>query len=128
MFLRRVKRIRVSITAGDTLIDLHKFDGNEADVWLTAAGAMQLGSSAGSHYKLSKRSYNIPNDLYEPKREGYTSTEIVLAFPLKCDGPVANPTNFVFAFLPVRRCGLRFSIPSAPSRLLCVSTLICASG
>ncbi|KAL6365750.1 hypothetical protein LRP88_00325 [Fusarium phalaenopsidis] len=53
--------------------------------------------------------HTVPIMPYEPKREGITQSEILLAFPVH-DTPSLSTAHQVYAFLPIRSYGFNFLI------------------
>ncbi|KAM6519042.1 hypothetical protein FALCPG4_012696 [Fusarium falciforme] len=53
--------------------------------------------------------HSVPIMPYEPKREGITQSEILLAFPVQ-DTPSLPTAHQVYAFLPIRSYGFNFLI------------------
>lgn len=49
----------------------------------------------------------------EPRREGISTTVVVLAFPIPVGFPARPPTQLSFAFLPIDNFGFRVSLPAS---------------
>ena len=64
-----------------------------------------------SYWKVIRKSFGVPPDIDEERREKIVETEIVLAFSINEDGfPETSNEQGVFAFLPVRKYGFKFII------------------
>jgi len=63
-----------------------------------------------SFWKVVRKTFKVPDNIREEKREGVKEREIILAFPLKEDFSSDASVQEVFAFLPVRKYGFKFII------------------
>ncbi|KAK4448413.1 hypothetical protein QBC34DRAFT_495382 [Podospora aff. communis PSN243] len=108
MFLRQLRRIQIDIGAprcGSILRNLERHDK-------VVEGALQvtlLDDSQSATFIVIKHSVgNMPE---EEKRPSCTETELLLAFPAIDPATFAPLKNqSVYAFLPIRDCGLKFSL------------------
>ncbi len=108
LFLRRVRRLRLSDTRADISIELRRVDkGKISEVTRTVKSAS--GSKTESFRFFRQERTASVGDLKEEKREGVDQTTVVVAVPLDAHGGVdRSSSRNVFAFLPVRTSGLPF--------------------
>ena len=111
LFLRKLRAIQIcNETAGRT----RSYRKREVDGLVTLAVSEVTDGGADSttverRYRTVRHIYSTAT-LAEQKREGVQEAEIVLAFPIDENGVAeAGDTKSVFAFLPVRDFGFRFS-------------------
>jgi hypothetical protein len=110
LFLRRLRRIELESDAGRIIYERRDVDsvvcvfGEE----FGATGCLE-GRSSEQYLRLAT---SLPMmHISEDKREGITTTELVMAFPLDLTGKaLTQPGKEVFAFLPIRNFGFRFYI------------------
>lgn len=110
MFLRRLRRINIRIEG---------YDRNDCNTALAREDSHDLGSAVttlhkdldSSRYLLFRRSVtNLP---VEEKRNGTSTTEIAMAFPLNENVEPNLASQFVYAFLPVRQYGFNVNLQHA---------------
>lgn len=108
LFLDKLRQLEVG--NGDNMVRyLREDDGQITKLTTTHASPREDEGSTYSVYLRTKTTVEM-SDLSEPKREGVSATDLVLAFPLSESGeatPVACPT---YAFLPIREFGFNFCI------------------
>jgi hypothetical protein len=104
LFLHNLRRIEIQNKIENKVEILKKENQN---------GKVILEDSIGkSYWKLVVYNLNVPENSNEKMRQ-ISKTEIILAFPLKVDNTAKiNKNEFLFAYLPIRKCGFRFIIHS----------------
>ncbi len=103
LFLRKLKVIEIVEKEKNKIktMELRNKDGITEVVY----------GKAKSYWKVIKKSFDVPEEIYEERRENIKETEIILAFPLKEDFyPDTSKEQTVFAFLPIRNYGFKFII------------------
>lgn len=67
--------------------------------------------SKNSCWKTIRKTIQVPDDIHEERRKDVLESVIMLAFPLKNKGlAITSEEQSVFAFLPIRKYGLKFII------------------
>lgn len=125
LFLRRLVRITISVDTGTH------------DCWATSMNkdtVPPLGSAGAPMHTVTLRkdaevrvhlvsTYLVQDILPEPKRAGICQSEITLAFPIEETGDIQRPSQFVYAFLPIRDFGFKvrrlFLPPTTGQSLAC---------
>lgn len=110
LFLRRLKQLRISTPgSGSTyLCEKHSSFG-EIETEVTELTILDNATGVTQKAKYLMRRHCLQNMPAEPRREGVTASEIVLAFPMDTNfAPVARPQQ-VFSFLPIEESGLSVS-------------------
>lgn len=107
LFLRKLNKLVVD--DGTTFNSTKSITGNIINLTtrITSRGAgEQLVSD-----RYLRVARDIPAARDDEKRQGQTSTAIILAFPLNPDDePLSTPSQMVYAFLPLRQAGFRVSL------------------
>ncbi|KAF8849225.1 hypothetical protein BDZ45DRAFT_240473 [Acephala macrosclerotiorum] len=107
IFLRRLRSITVSITERIGLI--HK-------TWNSTFSSLEMGKNLTRLIQNGKvcdyiiTRHQVPNMPRESKREGVTSSEIILGFPITEDNQPKRESQQAYAFLPIRDYGFEFLI------------------
>ncbi|KAL2075234.1 hypothetical protein VTL71DRAFT_177 [Oculimacula yallundae] len=107
IFLRRLRSISVTVT--ESLISFFKSSSSRNDVRKDLIRLTENDNHCDYIIK-RHRVLGMPQD---KRREGITSSEIVLGFPITSDGRKSHPrreSQQVYAFLPIRDYGFEFLI------------------
>ncbi|GAB1315628.1 hypothetical protein MFIFM68171_05838 [Madurella fahalii] len=109
LFLRKLKEVRVSISNRGGLdweTAIKRTDQNDR-----SDGLRYVTLNNGDVYQQYMVTSFVAQDLArDPKRPGYTESELVLGFPVGFDNsPILNSQN-VHAFLPIRDYGFKYII------------------
>lgn len=109
LFLEKLRRLVVKSAAGTVR---YAREDRGAITTLKTHTSAPNGTEETSQRRFFRTSTKYDMSfLREPKREGITETELVLAFPLSPKGEAApDPASPTYAFLPIRDFGFRFCI------------------
>jgi len=109
LFLEKLRRI--GITWSSSVVQyMRNDDGPITTLTTTNAASHRPVEESRRRFFRTATKYDM-SDLHEPKREGITETELVLAFPLSDEGEAAPDLgSSTYAFLPIRAFGFPFCI------------------
>jgi hypothetical protein len=115
LFLRRLRAINLTIEQGEKIwkTNLSRLDSD-------TNGEMMTLMQGSTRLRYIVRRHSVDGLPPEPKRPGYSRSEIVLAFPIESDReePKSSPQK-VYAFLPIRDYGFVVSSPFSSADILC---------
>lgn len=103
LFLKKLRKIDIRDGAGaSTRWICRDGDGDRIDI---------RSNSGTDRWRVDRQSLSVPPDVVDEKRDGVSTVELVLAFPLTEDGtPDSSTERPVYSFLPIRPYGFRFAI------------------
>ncbi|KAJ3036370.1 hypothetical protein HDV00_002786 [Rhizophlyctis rosea] len=108
LFLRTVRELELHI--GDYRMAMRRtVEGDDCVISKVVVTGTGKPSTTIETFKVQRFTVDM-SALKEHKREGISSTELVLAFPHKEGKPMLEATCSVFAFLPLRPYGFKFII------------------
>lgn len=102
-FSNTLKRIELEDTISRSYKKIERHDQN---------GVFEIRyGDKRSYWRIVKKTLRVSDDIKEERRKDIEETELVLAFPLKNDGTAdVTQEQHVFAFLPIRKYGVKFII------------------
>jgi len=103
LFLKKVRKIDIRDGTGTSTR------------WICREGhgdRINIRSNSGiDHWRVVSHSLSVSTNIVEEKRDGVSTVELVLAFPLTEEGtPDSSTERPVYSFLPIRPYGFRFAI------------------
>ncbi|KZP03485.1 hypothetical protein FIBSPDRAFT_941501, partial [Athelia psychrophila] len=109
LFLRRLRSLKISTGLGDPNLDrVIAIKCVEAENQVVQVQRTENGVTSSHQYFMTKKT--IPTFAEDPRRQGISKSEIVLAFPLDDAGEPRISPQTVHAFLPLRDYGFTFII------------------
>lgn len=103
LFLKKVRKIDVCDATGTPTKSIHREE---------AGGRISIRSNDGiDHWRIVSQTLSVPPTIIDEKREGVSTVELVIAFPLTEEGtPDTSSERPIYSFLPIRSYGFRFAI------------------
>ena len=103
LFLKKVRKIDICDATGTSTNCILRDE---------LGGRISISSNTGTdHWRVVSQTLPILDGIVEEKRDGVSTVELVLAFPLTEEGrPDSSTERPVYSFLPVRSYGFRFAI------------------
>lgn len=109
IFLRKLKQVNVMNYGKFGQLWKMNLGRNDVPSLLEGASRVELyQDTSSSQFEVIRFPVgNMPND---PKRQGCTDSEILLAFPIDLDGRPSIAAQKVYAFLPIRDHGFKVGV------------------
>ena len=108
LFLRRLQSVRITTDWDKKTREVRREDkGNSVTIYSKTELKGEIEEKY-EYYRIAKYIADV-SSIESIDRSGFTNTEIILAFPVDAKGkPYFKDARQVFAFLPVKNCGLKF--------------------